>query len=200
MNPDTNLFIQHLQSQRKFEAVESLAMGSEHIGAILAEAVLLPGSRYKSQVRPRIERLLKEYPEGKTSGVFVCMIEEISPKYFFNWDENDKPRRVLAAAKYLHELGVESTDDFRLLFDEPDFAKSLKEIRGIGAKHIDDLRQLLRLPCDSREEAMRIILEEAGFNFQTLDEASSMLEEVSSILDLAHEHLLLCIWRYVNYR
>ncbi|MGC9326267.1 MAG: hypothetical protein ACP5I1_01405 [Candidatus Hinthialibacter sp.] len=200
MNPETETFLRHLQSQRKFEAAASLAMGSEHLGAILTEAVLLPGSRYKSQVRPRIERLLQEYPEGKTTGIFVGLIEEISPKYFFNWEENDKPRRVLAAAKHLHELGVETADDFRLLFDEPDFAKFLKEIRGVGAKHIDDLRQLLGLPCDTREESVRIILEEAGLSFQTWKEAGRMLEEASIEIDLPLDHLLLCLWRYVNYR
>ncbi len=200
MNQLVEHFLASMQNLRGFEVATSLALGSDHVGAIVAEAVLQPGSRYKRLVRPRIEKIMKDYPKRKTSGDFVRLLEEISPKYFLNWEEEDKPRRVLAVAKYLHNLGIETKDEFYLLFDEPDFPKVLKEIRGIGNKHIDSMKLLLRYPCESLHEAVRLVFQEMNIPFSTFEESRVLFQEIAHELKLDYENLLLCFWRYESNR
>jgi hypothetical protein len=198
MNSPMETLLSYIHNQRRFEGVPSPAYGCDHLGAIIAEAVLQPGSRFKTSVVPCIERILRQYPRAKTSSGFVRILEEISPKYTLNWEEDDKPRRVLATAKYLHGAGIETTDEFRLVLADPEYAKSLKEIRGIGNKHIDYLKLSIDLPCESLPDSIHRFLQEAGLAFPTLDEAQPILEHTAQELKLDIRQFQLSVWRYVS--
>lgn len=198
MDITTESLLSFIHNQRRFEAAPSPSYGSEHLGAILAEAVLQPGSRFKTAVAPCVERILGQYPKAKTSGGFIRIMEEISPKYVLNWEEDDKPRRVLATAKYLHGAGIETAEDFRFLLADPDYSKSLKDIRGVGNKHIDYLKLLLDLPCDSLPKNIHRFLREAGISVSSPQEIQPILEHTAHELKLDLRHFQLSIWRYIS--
>lgn len=198
MNPAVQALLNYIHTIKKIDVSYSPAMGSGHIGAMIAESALQPGSRYKSVVRPCIERIVKLYPQGKTSKGFVRLLEEGSPKYFLNWTEDDKPRRVLAVAKFLHEMGIETPGELRLLLGDPECIKGLKKIRGLGNKHIDYLLLLYKEPCPSLEEYILAFLKEAGLDYPTLEEARPILDGAAEELDLDTDSLLISLWRYMS--
>ena len=198
MNSAAHSIAQYIHSVRRFDLSSSPALGSEHIGAFIAEAIMQPGESYKIAIRPLIERLIRDYPEGKTSGHFARLLEEISPKYFLNWKENDKPRRVLAVAKCLHALSIETADELRFIIDDPDFIKAMKDIRGIGNRQIDYLKLLLEIPSETAQEYMNVILKESGVSTVPEEEISVIWDETARLLQKKTSDLLLCVWRYLD--
>lgn len=198
MNPAAQTIVQYIQSVRRFDLASSPALGSEHIGALITEAVMQPGESYKIAICPLIERLIRDYPEGKTSSHFMRLLEEISPKYFLNWKENDKPRRVLAVAKCLHELSIETVNELRFIIEDPDFIKSMKDIRGIGNRHIDYLKLMLEIPCEAAQEYLNVFLMKSGVENIPKVEIPAIWEETARLLHKKNSDLLLCVWRYLD--
>jgi len=115
-----------------------------------------------------------------------------------NWKENDKPRRVLAVAKCLHELSIETVDELRFIIDDPDFMKALKDIRGIGNRHIDYLKLLLEIPCMNTQEYTNTFLTESGVLTVPKEEISAIWEETARLFQKKTCDLLLCVCRYLD--
>ena len=110
---------------------------SDHLGAILADAVLQAGLNYATVVRPRVERIVREYPEASDMKVLMTIVSDGSVSQFLNWKHPVKSSRFEHIVMRLHDHGISKAECLREKLLEEPFRLSLKAISGIGPKTID---------------------------------------------------------------
>jgi hypothetical protein len=61
-----------------------------HMGATITDAMLQAGVRYDTVVRPRVHKLIKQYPEGKTTSGFLQLLNKVGSNALLDWSDNEK--------------------------------------------------------------------------------------------------------------
>jgi hypothetical protein len=132
----------------------------DHVGAILADVVLQTGLNHASVVAPRIDRILRIYPEAATiRGLFALSIPTSS---FLDWTHPEKICRFDTLTGRLRAAGINSTDDLRTWLAQTGSLEALSELRGVGPKTVDYLRMMAGEPAIPIDRHLRRFLAVAG--------------------------------------
>jgi hypothetical protein len=68
----------------------------DHMGALIADAMLQVQRDYDSVVTPRTNRILRMWPEAKTVTAVLECLKSVSAADFFDWQDNAKSNSYLA--------------------------------------------------------------------------------------------------------
>jgi endonuclease III len=118
---------------------------SDHIGAILAEAVLQAGLNYDTVVAPRVQRFLKRYPSASTVSAVLSLIDSESCEHILNVRNRNKGHTFVALTRLLCEQGVETGKDLREWLEREDSRSKLLSVKGVAIKTAAFLRLLAGL-------------------------------------------------------
>jgi hypothetical protein len=127
------------------------------MGATISDACLAPGLRYNSVVRPRIERLVAEYPDRVTVEEFQAIDQERDLEQLLNF-RGDKIRRIRSLVQLLLDDDVSTTGDFVIWLDEEGTRLDVTSLPGIKDKTWDYLRVLVGLPSTPVDRHLRKFL------------------------------------------
>ena len=83
----------YVRSLSDFRIYECIDGNYNHIGATIADAVLQTNNRYSTNVKPRVNRILKEYPEANTTTSVLRHFTAISEQDFLNWRGEERSER-----------------------------------------------------------------------------------------------------------
>src|SRR6266852_7335495 len=86
---------------------------SDHLGAVLADAILQPGVNYQTVVRMRITRIESQFPETATLSGLIALIEREGAGDFLLWKHPTKVTRFVSLAKFLAMQDIETTVELR---------------------------------------------------------------------------------------
>lgn len=109
----------------------------EHVGALLADAVLQAGLSYRSVVMPRVTRILDKFPEADRVSALVCLVERGSAAHLLDWQHRTKVERFEHLVVFLHRAKIDCTADIRTALKSDAFCADLKSLHGVGPKTID---------------------------------------------------------------
>ena len=70
----------------------------EHVGAIIADAVLQKGHRWETHVKPQVERLRCNFPEAATISGLLRLIDSVGAQELLNWKGQAEHARLLLTA------------------------------------------------------------------------------------------------------
>lgn len=116
-----------------------------HLGALLADASLQAGLNYSAVVRPRIQRILAEYPHANSVKALTTIIADGQLPSFLGWQHQTKLARFILLVNTLKSLGVGTLVDLRGRLDDDEFCSELMRINGVGPKTIDYMACLVGL-------------------------------------------------------
>lgn len=171
----------------------------DHIGALLADAVLQPGLDYRSVVEPRVQRLAREYPSASSITGLVEILDRQEVKLVLGIANVRKCGVFRSLTNLLRNDGVESTVELRAWLERVDTRSKLLAIHGVGPKTASYLKVLVGLPAIAIDVHLRRAAEEAGVH-RTDEDLERLYTEAASRSGIPLTELDGALWRDGNSR
>lgn len=179
ISADENAVVLLVSARRvaDFAAAEGVASASRgvrlcysHLGAVLADSILQAGLSYMSVVRPRVVRILSEFPKAATMEHLVTIIDSGGAGSFLDWQHPTKIERFERLVRFAHMADIKNVTILRRKLEDESFCESLQRIHGIGPKTVDYMACLVGIESVAvdrhiRSYAQRVGLEMMDYNF-----------------------------------
>jgi hypothetical protein len=178
----------------------------DHMGALVADAVLQAQRDYDSVVAPRTERILRNWPEAKTvSAVFKCL-ESVSASEFLDWNDNPNATNYLAhrverfvqILTLLKNNGTETVDDLRNWLTVNVNAAKLAAIYGVGPKTTEYIKILVGLQTAAPDTRLREFLAQAGIPSASDEVEREIINSAADLLSIPRSCFDHSIWQYAG--
>lgn len=182
-----------------FEIVESIDGQYGHMGATICDGVLQAGVNYQHTVKPRVEQLIRDYPEAVTTSGFKALIDKKSIGRLLNWKE---PSRKANTIKDLVGLFVshqiENENQLSEWLKVGDNLVVLKAIHGVGDKTVDYFFILVGLQSVAVDRHLKNFLGLSQIGFNDYAEAKEIIQHAAGFLHKDPQVLDHSIWRYMS--
>jgi thermostable 8-oxoguanine DNA glycosylase len=198
MNEKISKVIRYIKTLPDFSIVETCDGKYNHIGATITDAVLQAGIDYETVVRPRIQRLIKEYPEAKTTTEFLKLFRRIGAKRLLEWDNKEKPNRILGITHFFVKENIETEKELKSWLKNKSNIRKLKKLRGIGNKTVDYFKILVGIPTSAVDRHLAGFLKQAGVKVNSYQEAKEIIDSVAEQLGANKALFDHSIWRYMS--
>jgi endonuclease III len=188
----------YVRNLKNFEVQKTIDGDYNHMGAILADAFLQAGTKYDTVVRPRVKRILALYPEVKTTSGFLQLISQKGVKEILQWNDDEKPNRVVGATKFFIEEGVETQEDLRKWLSQDENTLKLRSLRGVGPKTADYFKILAGIQTNAIDRHLEKFLADAGIQFTGYKEPQEIINSAADILGIDRAIFDHSIWKYMS--
>lgn len=169
-----------------------------HMGATLSDSILQAGLNYRTVVYPRIQSLLLQYSDYKTTSDFIILYKNNSLQNLLNWNNAEKLKRLDSLSLFLFNEHVETEDDLSKWLHSDDNIMSLHEIKGIGPKTVDYLKMMSGIPSIPIDRHLFKFLELAGIKTDKYEYASYLYTKVSTMININKYELDFNIWTLMS--
>lgn len=201
MNADEKAatLVNYVHSLTDFTIVEAIE-GYNHMGATISDAMLQAGVNYRYVVQPRVQRLLEQYPEARTTSGFIRLLTKVGHNNLLDWKDTEKPNRILGVAEFFSSKGIETEADLRQWLQESSNLEKLKQLRGIGNKTADYFKILVGIPTSAVDRHLHGFLSEASIEVNGYDEARRVINKAADLMRINRSHFDHSIWKYKSSR
>ena len=194
------------------------AQPSNHIGAIIVDAVLQVGHRWKTHVEKRIKRIESKYPDAATISGLLRLLATVGEKELLDWNGRDEQRRFRQTIEFFakEEVDGENIDTVSQLAGwlaldtnrDRLLTKSQREDRAgisrVGDKTADYYRVMVGLPdAVAVDRFIREFLRDAAVRGRSrYDRARAIVQMAAPLLstirkeDIRPIDLDVSIWTY----
>jgi hypothetical protein len=100
-----------------------------HIGAILAAAVLQSNNDYERNVRHRIKRIRETYANHQTLAALQDLLKKMTAEKFLDWKGPRRAQPFLDLINLLHSEGVNTESQLREWLRQDSSCEKLRAIR-----------------------------------------------------------------------
>ncbi|MCK5051935.1 MAG: hypothetical protein KAS53_09450 [Candidatus Cloacimonetes bacterium] len=169
-----------------------------NICAVLAEVVLQSGMNYNNVVRPRIVRILKNYPDLNTIDKMNNVLDFNKVQEILIWKGKIRIKRFLKLVFFLNEQRINSTDELKLWLSLTSNQNQLLELEGIGPKSLDYLKLLVGISTIPIDRHLSNFAEMSGVSTKKYDYLSNLYKQVCKYLKVEYHILDSAIWNFMN--
>lgn len=177
--------------------------GWPHMGAIICDAALQGGLRYKTVVYPRIARLVRTWPDATTTSRFAAHLETDNLSEALNWTWDPKLAVIRAMTTLFQQHGIERPADLSARLDDPAtslaLAEELTSINGVGPKTVDYLGTLAGSSAHvAVDRHMHALAVEAGLPGLTYGNLKAAITEAALLRGWTPGSLDAGIWKHYS--
>jgi hypothetical protein len=173
---------------------------NDHLGAVLADAILQAGLNYRTVVRGRVDRILSEFPHASTMSGVMALIESDAAADFLLWQHPTKVSRFISLAHFLAIQKVETTAELNLWLQVETARERLLALHGIGPKTYDYLCCLVGIDCIAVDRHIKTFAGEAGVVTEDYESLKFVVSCAADLLNVARRDFDAWIWRTVSDR
>jgi hypothetical protein len=176
-----------------------------HMGAIVADAVLQARNKYKATVKPRVDKILAQYPHACTTSSVLDVLQSTEATDFLNWKGVDRAERFCQVIELFKREGVEAEVGLQKWLLEDSNLPKLRAIIGIGPKTVDYFKILVGISTSAIDRHLINFLGLAGLshNAYTDDQyadAQSVINAAADILGKDRACFDHSIWLFMSER
>ena len=166
----------------------------DHMGALMADAVLQAGLNYRTVVAPRVRNLLQRFPYATSIPTFRSVLLEVGSANVLHWSHPEKPLRLLLLTNFLYDNCVFTSTAFRtwLLIDAN--CAALAGVRGIGPKTLDYLKCLCGIDTVAVDRHLMRFIAKAGVQSPGYSSVQEILERAAGMMEISKTELDRMIW------
>jgi thermostable 8-oxoguanine DNA glycosylase len=188
----------YIESLPDFQFVEIEIF--DHMGAIIIDGILQAGLNYNYVVKPRIERVLNEFPELKTTTSFLTEIQKGNLENIANWQHHEKLDRIKAVTIFFKEEEIETAPELHAWLENKKNVVYFKSVRGIGDKTADYFKILSgRSSVAVDRHLFNFILSaDVSITNNEYDRAKEIITNTAIFLEKPVELLDHSIWAYMT--
>ena len=169
-----------------------------HMGANITDTVLQAGLNYNSIVRPRVKNILYNYSDSNTSSDFLKILKTKKFKTILKWSHHEKPKRILDLTLFFVQEKIEKEEQLRNWILDINNSKRLLQIRGIGLKSVDYLKNLVGISSIAVDRHIKKFIILAGLHLNDYYEIRSVVEYAADLLDVPRRNFDKAIWSYLS--
>ncbi len=200
MLPDSEKLAHYVGSLPEFVLYETVDGNYEHIGATIADAILQANNNYKTNVKPRVNRILAQYPNARTTSSMQSLLRSVSATEFLGWRGIDRAQRFARVLDLFATEGIENEDDLREWLSLESNLPKLRAIKGIGPKTIDYFKILVGMSTSAIDRHLLSFLELAGLAPCNYLDAQSIINATADILRIDRACFDHSIWQFMSKR
>lgn len=167
---------------------------THHLGALLADCALQAGLNYRTVVKPRVERIIKLYPESATLSGTRMIIEANAVSDFLMWKHEEKIKRFKRLCFVLCDHNIEDSDALKLWLKRTECRDALLEIHGIGPKTVDYLCCLVGIDCVAVDRHIRAFAKRAGLDVSDYETLQSVFCYAADLLNSSRRGFDSWVW------
>jgi hypothetical protein len=175
-------------------------LASDHLGAVLADAILQAGVSYRTVVRTRVDRIHSKFPEAATLPGLIAILEDQGTAEFLLWNHPIKQSRFVSIIKLFDLQQISTTGELKLWLNRSDARDHLLRLHGIGPKTCDYLCCLVGIDCIAVDRHVRTFANEAGVSISDYDQLKSIVSYAADLLGMARRDFDAWIWRTISAR
>jgi hypothetical protein len=171
-----------------------------HMGATIADSVLQANNKYDTHVTPRIQRILRQWPNAKTVTALLDLLKLVPAVTFLNWKGENRGKRFLSILLLLKSERVETETDLQNWLTHDANLLKLRAINGIGPKTVDYLKIMVGSQSIAIDRRLLKFFSIAGIAISPADynRARDILKQAASLLSVPQADLDHSIWRYIG--
>lgn len=167
-----------------------------HMGATIADSLLQSGMRYERQVLPRVNRILREYPQATTSSRFQQVLATHTPEATLKL-RGRKTRWVQLLTDFLVTCRVETEDDLQTWLGQIENRQRLLQQHGVGPKTLNYLCLLVGITSSVAVDThIRAFVRSAGIDVRRDDHIGQIVGQTATLLGFTPGQLDASIWSY----
>ena len=190
--------VEYMQKLLGFKVVKSMDGDYRHMGATISDAILQSGISYDTVVRPKVKRLIEQYPDAKTTSVFLSVLSTVGPSEVLDWKRGYKPQLVVDIATFLASRGVETETQLRQWLEWQGSIDQLRAIKYIGEKTVNYLKILVGIPTNAVDRHLRKFCKDADIAIRDDAEAHAIINEAADLMTVDRGLLDHSIWKFMT--
>ena len=169
---------------------------ADHLGAVLADAILQAGLNYRTVVKPRVSRIESKFPcSARISGV-MAIIDAGILSNFLLWSHPEKLNRFVGLSNIIYRNGVDESSEFAEWISGSSARDQVLSISGIGPKTFDYLCCLVGLDRIPVDRHIKGFVGEAGVFVSGYENIQEVVSYAADLLGLSRRDFDAWIWRY----
>ena len=181
-----------------FESVDKRTTTYQHMGATITDAILQAGLNYRHVVWPRVEHLLRDFPDFTTTYDFLMLMKIIPLPELLNWHNKKKLTLIIEVSNLFYDNDIDTEIDLATWLNKQKNEQVLLTLNGIGFKTIDYLKMLIGSPAIAIDRHLYNFLKLADIIIDTYQEASKIYCETAKLLDIGEYELDRKVWLYMS--
>lgn len=197
LDDNARKLLAYLTKLAGFEFAKELDYGDyKHMGATIAASILQAGLNWETTVKPRIDRLITEFPQASTTTGFLTLLERDGHSRILGWSDDEKPNRILGVARFFQAHGVETEIELREWLLSDANADQLLDLRGVGDKTVDFFKILVRIQTNAVDRHLKALVADAGIEAKTYRECHAVINRAADLRGFDRVLLDFSIWKY----
>jgi len=189
-------FINSLEKFETFYMDENFCY--DHIGALLVDITLQAGLNYKTVVKPRVQRVLINYPEANTTNKFQSLIDELGLEKIIKWKNDIKLNRIKRLIDFAIENDINTCVDFKIFLIQEKNRQKFLELNGVGPKTVDYALKLLNFDTVAVDRHIYSFVELAEIPSTDYYLTKKVVEYAADFLEVPRSSMDYSIWHYMS--
>lgn len=190
-------FINELEDNFTFYSMES-EYNYTHVGALITNIILQAGLNYNTVVKPRVEKVLLQYPNDNTTNKFQELINRDGLENIINWKHHTKLNRMYDFIHFLRDNNIDTCFDLKKYLQQYENQREILNLEGIGPKTVDYLLKLLNFDVVAVDRHIYNFVEMAEVEIKGYDYTKRTVEYAADFLDIPRKTLDYSIWSYMS--
>jgi len=168
-----------------------------HIGALFADIILQAGVNYTTIVKPRVQRILLEYPEAYTVNRFKGLADSMGWPHILKWNHHVKLSRMERLINLSLENKIDTCADLKCFVLIKANCEKLLALNGIGPKTMDYLLKLLNIDTVAVDRHISSFVALANIQSKDYYSTKQIVEYAADFLGVSRSAIDYSIWRYM---
>ncbi len=169
-----------------------------HIGALFVDITLQAGLNYNSVVKPRVQRVLLNYPEADTSLRFHELIENHGLENIIRWKNHIKINRLKRLVTFALENNINTCVDFKIFLMDNKNREEFLKLNGVGPKTVDYTLKLLNFDTVAVDRHIYSFVEKAEIRTKNYAFTKKVVEYAADFLQISRSTMDYSIWKYMS--
>jgi hypothetical protein len=188
----------YIRSLSDFTFYKTIDGNYDHIGATVADAVLQANLKYKSHVKPRVECILSQYPDAKTTSSVLHLLGSIPATKFLNWAGQDRADRFSEILSLFKSEKIETESELKEWLKDTGNLSKLRSIYGVGPKTVDYFKILVGLSTSAIDRHLINFIKLAGIPAVGYGEAQQIINGAADLFGVDRSYFDHSIWQYMS--
>ena len=196
---EARVLVNYIQSLESFSILDvPNKFAYSHMGALFTDLVLQSGLNYAQVVRPRVLRVLNEYPEASTVNSFNNLIKDKGLIEILNWKHPVKINRMVNLVEFSLKNNIDTCIDFKDYLSEKVNHEHFLELNGIGPKTLDYTLKLLSFDTIAVDRHIKSFLKKSGLNISEYQATKHIVEFAADYMNVNRATIDYSIWKFMS--
>ena len=161
--------VQYIKSVEDLElSYKKRISGYTHIGALFTDIILQAGLNYNTVVKPRVNRVLYDFPQANNLKDLRLVIEQHSLEKVIKWSHPVKIERFIELLDFCTKNEINTCADLKTFLRKSDNRNLFLSVKGLGPKTLDYTMKLLDFDTIAVDRHIIGFLELAGLKHNNL--------------------------------